>query len=149
MMPKIDLTDFESKLLLKMEKECSDEKPKLYPGSGGKLNIPLKSACGKEEFSLDIYRGKIELTKNTFQNRARKAIVLVRLDIGGAPHRNPDGKEIPCPHIHIYKEGFHHKWAYPVPADFTDLNDAWETLQEFMEYVNITKKPYVQKDFNT
>ncbi|MGE4318642.1 MAG: hypothetical protein AB7E96_07010 [Deferribacterales bacterium] len=148
-MPKIDLSDFEAKLLIKMEKECCDEKPNIFPGCGGKLNILLKSKCGKEEFTLDVYRGKIELTKNTFQNRARKAIVLVRLDIGGAPHRNPDGTEIPCPHIHIYKEGYHHKWAYAVPEKFSDLTDSWETLQDFMDYVNVTKKPYVQKDINT
>ncbi|MFW9280162.1 DUF6978 family protein [Glaesserella parasuis] len=26
---------------------------------------------------------------------------MVRLDIEGPPHRNPDGEEIICPHIHL------------------------------------------------
>lgn len=48
----------------------------------------------RENFLLDIRRGKIDLLKATNQNRARQTIVLVRLDLGGAPHRNPDGEEI-------------------------------------------------------
>ncbi|HEY7442131.1 MAG TPA: hypothetical protein VH701_06920 [Vicinamibacterales bacterium] len=24
----------------------------------------------------------------------------------GAPHRNPDDEEIPCPHLHLYREGY-------------------------------------------
>ena len=40
----------------------------------------------REEFNLDITRGRIELKKNTFQLRAQRAIVLARIDIGGAPH---------------------------------------------------------------
>ena len=41
------------------------------------------------------------LTKGRYQNRARNVVVLLRLDFGGAPPRNPDGSELPCPHLHI------------------------------------------------
>ena len=30
-----------------------------------------------------------------------------------APHPNPHGTEIPCPHIHIYREDYDDKCAYP------------------------------------
>jgi hypothetical protein len=33
-------------------------------------------------------------------------VVLVRLDLGGAPHRNPFDEEIGVPHLHLYREGF-------------------------------------------
>jgi hypothetical protein len=60
---------------------------------------------------------RIDLIKGTYQNRARYVVVLVRLDFGGKPHRNPDGEEIASPHLHIYREGVGDKWAYPVTAD--------------------------------
>ena len=55
---------------------------------------------------LDVTRGQIKLTKATYQNRARQVIVLMRLDLDGSTHRNPDDQEIPCPHLHVYREGF-------------------------------------------
>jgi hypothetical protein len=42
---------------------------------------------------LDVTRAEIKLTKATYQNRARAAIILLRLDLDGPPHRNPDGRE--------------------------------------------------------
>ena len=69
-------------------------------------------------------------------------VILARLDFGGAPHRNPDGEEIASPHLHVYREGFGDKWAFPVPTDtFTDLADLWRTLQNFMHYCNIVELP--------
>ena len=46
----------------------------------------------RERFFLDIWRGTLRLTKLKFQTRGRRVIVLVRLDIDGAPHTNPDGR---------------------------------------------------------
>ena len=84
---------------------------------------------------LDIARGNIKLKKCTFQNRARKTIVLLRLDWDGPNHQNPDGEWIVSPHIHIYREGFGDKWAYPLPPDsFTNVSDPQLLLDEFMCY---------------
>ena len=77
-----------------------------YPCAGGYLTLPLLSSDGRESFHLDIRRGGIDLLKGTYQNRARQVIVLVRLDFGSAPHRNPDGSEVPSPHLHIYGRGY-------------------------------------------
>lgn len=141
----LELTQQEADSLLAMEKTRISEEQYFFSDINGSLRIPLSSKDGREEFSLDIYRGKIELLKNTYQNRARKTFVLARLDIGGAPHRNPDGQEIDCPHLHLYKEGFGDKWAFIVPDKFSNISDAWQSLQDFMDYCNISIKPDIQK----
>ena len=66
---------------------------------------------------FDVTRAQIKLTKATYQNRARQAIILMRLDLDGPPHRNPDETEIPRPHLHIYREGFGDKWAIAEPVE--------------------------------
>jgi len=139
-----ELTQKEADFLFKMEKYCYDDSLHEFPDSGGYLRIPLKSKDTYENFMLDISRGRIELQKYTFQNRAKKTVVLVRLDLGGSPHRNPDGMEIPCLHVHLYREGYDDKWAYPLPEDFSDPANIWNTLEEVLQYCNIIKKPNIQ-----
>jgi hypothetical protein len=74
------------------------------PGSGKQLDV--KSQDGKEAFLIDVNRrGKIKVSKCTYQERYEVADVLLRLDIDGPPHENPDGGLVPCPHLHVYKEG--------------------------------------------
>lgn len=93
-----------------------------------------------------MQRGRIDLLKVTQQNRARVVVVLIRLDLGGSTHRNPDGQEIPCSHLHIYREGFGDKWAIPVPVQqFRNIPDLWQTLEDFMVYCNITRPPNINK----
>ena len=70
--------------------------------------------------------------------------------LGGAPHRNSDGEEIPALHLHMYREGYGDKWAIPVPADrFTSTTDPWETLEEFMRFCNITQPPRIERGLFT
>jgi hypothetical protein len=53
---------------------------------------------------------------------------------------------MPCPHLHLYREGYADKWAFPVPgASFSNLADLWVTLDDFMRYCNVTKTPFFQK----
>lgn len=93
-----------------------------FPDPGKSLRLPLLSKDRSEEFSLDITRGSIQIKKISLQTRLKRGIILARLDLGGAPHRNPDGKEITCPHIHLYREGFDDKWAFPIQSiDFPNL----------------------------
>ena len=67
------LTQHEADALLALEKHYQGEERFFFPDLGGAIRIPLYSADRREEFSLDITRGRIVLEKNTFQNRARKA----------------------------------------------------------------------------
>lgn len=145
-MADIDITQEEAERLIAMDKCAVEQKAWNFPGPGDRIAVPLISLDKRESFVLDVSRFQIKLTKATFQNRARVAIILYRLDIDGAPHRNPDGQEIPCPHLHRYREGYGDKWAVPAPIDrFPDTTDLLSTLEAFMKHCNITEAPSVQK----
>lgn len=146
-MAEIDLTQPEADALIAMEKYRVDDAPVDHPEAGESLSIPLVSPDGRERFVLDITRaGRIDLVKGTYQNRGRQVVVLVRLDFGGQPHRNPDGEEVASPHLHLYREGFADKWAIPLPLDrFANPADRWQVLQDFMRFCRITKPPLLQK----
>jgi len=129
----IHLTQADADALLAMEKHRVDDTAYDYPGLGGAIRIPLQSPDKRESFILDVTRSQVNLAKGTYQNRARSVIVLARLDFGGAPHRSPDDQDIPCPHLHLYREGYGDKWAVSVPpASFSDAADRWALLVEFM-----------------
>ena len=136
-----ELTQAEIDILRKMKKECAEARSFQYPLNGEKLSIPLVSENKREEFMLDINRSSIDIAKISHLNRARRSIVLLRLDLGGRPHRNPDGTEVASPHLHIYKEGFGDKYAIPLPQEFANCSSLIEYLEKFMDYCNIIKKP--------
>ncbi len=145
-MTEIDLTQAEADALISMPKMRINDAVCDYPGFGGTISIPLSSTDRRETFVLDVSRGQIDLLKGKYQNRGRQVVVLIRLDFGGAPHRNPDGKEIACPHLHLYQEGFGDKWSIEVPKDkFPNIADLWQTLQDFMRYCNIVEPPFIKR----
>jgi len=99
----------------------------------------------REQFLLDLWRGTLRLSKIKYQTRGRKVIVLVRLDIDGAPHTNPDGIKINGTHIHLYREGYEDKWAAPVdPEKFRNPSDIQQTLEDFYQYCNVQNTPPFQ-----
>lgn len=145
-MADIDISQAEADALIAMEKLFVDETDWTFPAAGERLARELTSTDKRENFTLDITRGRIKLIKATYQNRARAAIVLMRLDLDGPPHRNPDGQEIPCPHLHIYREGYGDKWALPAPAiRYPDPADLFSTCEGFMQHCNITGPAKMQK----
>jgi len=145
-MTNANLTQAEADTLLAMEKHRADDLGWDYPDLGGQITIPLVSNDRREPFLLDVRRGRIDLVKGTYQNRGRQVVILARLDFGGAPHRNPDGEEVGSPHLHLYREGYGDKWACPVPPDhFSNLDDLWLTLQEFMRFCNIAEPPFIKR----
>ena len=149
-MADIDLTQAEADALIRIEKRRSNNDRHDFPYCGQSLVLPLLSVDKRESFLLDISRGRIDLLRGKYQNRARQVIVLVRLDFGGAPHRNPDEQDIPCPHLHLYKEGYGDKWAVAAPSDrFRNVSDPWVTLEEFMRFCNITEPPYIERGLFT
>jgi hypothetical protein len=144
-MADIHLTQSEADALIAMEKHRMNEDRYSYPLAGSAI-IPLESPDKREQFLLDIHRARIDLLKGKYQNRARQVIVLVRLDFGSAPHRNPDDEEIGSPHLHVYREGYGDKWAVPVPIEhFPRTTDLWGTLEDFMRYCNITQPPHIDR----
>ncbi len=149
-MSEINLTQPEADVLIAMEKHRVNDERHYFPQGGESLVLALQSPDKREAFLLDLSRGRIDLAKVKMQNRARQVVVLVRLDLTGAPHRNPDDQEIPCPHLHLYREGFGAKWAVPLPPGrFRDPSNLWGTLGDFMAYCNITQAPNIERGLFT
>ena len=145
-MADASLTQTEADALLALEKRRSDDTQWDYPSLSGAVTIPLLSMDSREEFLLDIRRSRINFAKGTYQNRGREVVILARLDFSGSPHRNPDGEEIGSPHIHLYREGFWDKWAFPISSDrFANLDDPWQTLEDFMRFCNIVEPPVIRR----
>lgn len=149
-MAEINLTQEEANVLIAMEKHRANEDRSDFPMRGQSLTLPLQSADRREQFLLDLSRARIDLQKVKMQNRGRQVVVLVRLDLGGAPHRNPDGEEISVPHLHLYREGFGDKWAMPLPLDqFRNAADVRMTFEDFLLFCNITQPPHVERGLFT
>lgn len=105
----------------------------------------LTDSNDREKFLLDVWRGTLRLSKLKLQNRVRAAVVLVRLDVDGAPHTNPDGTRLSGTHVHLFKEGYDDKWAYLVDSKtFTLLSDPGKTFHDFCAFCKIESPPSVQ-----
>jgi hypothetical protein len=130
--------------LLATPKEMVDRGIILIP-VGRRQSRDLVSLDGRHEFLLDINRATINIAKITYQTRARKAVVLARLDLDGAPHTNLDGEMVDCPHLHVYREGFDDKWARRLdPRLFSDPVDMVTVLSDFARLCAIQSLPPVQ-----
>jgi len=118
-----------------------------FPSTGSSIALDATDTDGREIFLIDVQRkGRIKLTKCTYQERYHSTEILLRLDIDGPIHDNPDGESIPCPHLHIYKEGFAAKWAYPLPVGkFGDTTDLVRTLIDFLKYCGVEQVPDIQR----
>lgn len=148
-MADIDLSQAEADALFAMEKVRVNDDSHTFPVSGS-ITVPLQSPNKREQFLLDISRGHIDLLRGKYQNRARQVVILARLDFRGAPHQNPDGVEISCPHLHLYREGYADKWAVSLPETaFTRPSDVWGTLEDFMRFCGVTQPPNIQRGLFT
>ena len=149
-MSDTSITQAEADALFAMDKSRVDTEEWDYPYGGGRISVPLVSIDRTERFGLDVSRSRIDLTKGTYQNRGRQVVVLARLDFGSKPHRNPDQAHVGSPHLHLFREGYGDRWAFPVPGKiFSDLSDAWRTLDDFMGYCNIIVPPIIQRGLFT
>ena len=91
-------------------------------------------------FKIDLRQGRIELLMININYRANECVVLCRLDIDDRTHKNPDGKKIVEPHIHLYKEGFGSKFAYPAKNfGFIDFSNSLSSINKFFDFCNIDK----------
>jgi len=144
---EIELTQSEADSLIAMEKLYIENSIFEFPIAGNKINIPLVSKDLREKFILNVNRGRKNFAKITYQNRVRSVIPLIRLDLGNGGHPNPDGSFISGTHIHIYREGFGDKIAFPLDLNiFNNIDDLYETLFDFMRFCNVTKKPEIKRD---
>lgn len=77
-MADLNLTQGEADALIAMEKHRVSDDRYDFPMAGDSLVLPLQSSDKREQFLLDISRGKIDLLRGKYQQRARQVIVLVR-----------------------------------------------------------------------
>ena len=77
------LTQAEADGLIAMPKERARDENYNFPRPGAVLTIPIISANKRDTFLIDANRGKIRLTKCSYQERYQVIIVLLRLDIDG------------------------------------------------------------------
>lgn len=139
------LTQTEADGLIAMRKAFANPRTISLP-PGADETHELVGDDKSERFMLDLWRGTLRLSKLKFQTRGRKVIVLVRLDIDGAPHTNPDGQKFGGTHLHRYREGYEDKWASALdPSDFSTPADMRRTFQDFCRYCNIDGIPLFQE----
>ncbi|MGG1550944.1 DUF6978 family protein [Paenibacillus ferrarius] len=138
------LTDLEARRLLDAVKALDSTKPIAFPSIQSYITLEASSSQANDKFQIDINRKTLNVKKCTYQTRYKKSVNLLRIDIEGPPHPNPDGTEIPCPHIHIYRDGYDDKWAYPLSSEIiTNPKDLIQVLIDFLEYNNINNVPSV------
>ncbi|HEV7282315.1 MAG TPA: hypothetical protein VGN57_19085 [Pirellulaceae bacterium] len=140
------LTDSDVVRLLDLVKRFVDASTIDFPAAGSSLEREVLSEDGHESFLIDVNRkGKVKPTKCTFQERYAMTDILYRLDIDGPPHTNPDGMDVPCPHLHVYRQGFADKWAFPIdPSEFTDTSNLLRTFRQFLTRCNVYDVPDIQ-----
>lgn len=134
------LTQEDANILLEILKEIKDTQDGFILPSGNECKkIEAVSYDQRHSFIVDVNRkGKINSLKFTLQNRYAGNVILLRLDIGGPPHRNPDGKTICGNHIHIYREGYDTRFAEAIPKEFVNPSNMLSTLYDFLVYCKVT-----------
>ncbi len=143
-MADIDLTQ-EADALIKMQKHCVGGREWKFP-TGRAHCHPIDVARQTGELYARCHARATEAHQSDDQNRARQAFVLIRLDIDGPPHRNPNDEEIACPHLHVYREGYADKWAITAPAEiYSYTQNLFLTFEAFMNQCNVTQKPRIQQ----
>ena len=139
------LTQTEADALITMNKTFMNPETISMP-PGADQTHELLGEDKKERFLLDLWRGTIRLSKLKFQTRALTVIVLVRLDINGAPHTNPDGSRLGSTHLHRYQVGYEDKWAYPLDSkEFSASSNIPQTFRDFCRYCKIQNIPPFQE----
>ena len=120
------LTKDEIENLLNMLKKVKyDETYFKIPKKGNKAVLDVLSLDEKIKFIINITPGskRSNNKKITYQERYLKDTVLLRLDIAGPYHTNPDRTTISGNHLHVIREG--------------EIDDKIETLINFLEYCKI------------
>lgn len=102
---------------------------------------PILSQSNDIKFKIDIYRGNREPGRFTINLRFEETNdCLVRLDVEGGFHPNPDGSYSPNSHIHIYHNDYDKKDSYAYPIDlseFPQIENLYNATVSFLDYANI------------
>lgn len=131
--------------LARIAKEITSANVLVIPTTGTQADWEATSITGREHFYLHMRRGRKVVTQQTLQERFESNEILLRLDIDGPTHSNPDGTVVPTPHLHVYRAGFDDKWAFHVPAELdVSGGSPTEVLLQFLGYCGVAPIPPVQ-----
>ena len=101
----------------------------------------LSATNAPEKFLLDYRRGSLGFAKYTFNKRYRQSIILLRYDNAGR-HTNPDGQQFDGPHVHIFRDGYNDKYAFPISHIGVNLGDNMHiVLQRFLDACSVVQIP--------
>ena len=149
------LTQLEADNLLQMPKVFIQPDPIEFSMSDPmNYDRELRSLDRQEGFLLTIERGNRNRLRLKYQTRARRVIVLARLELNGRRHKNPPGCSykpglwISGTHLHLFREGFDDKIAYELQdaPNWTDgsITDGIAALEQFMRFCSIDQWPQIQ-----
>lgn len=139
------ITQAEYVFLMEQEKDFDDLATPIKLGPAPLQWVrQIHSLATKEVFHLDFYRGSFELSKYTVNNRYRQTIIMLRYDNGGR-HTNPDGVLFEGPHVHLYREGYNDKFAFPVSEINVLESDTMENVfNKIMHFCNVKRFPTIE-----
>ena len=139
------ITQSEYNYLIQEDKAFEDVETSIKLGPAPiKWKRIINTINGKETFLFDFYRGSFEITKYTYNKRYRQTIVLLRYDNGGR-HTNPDGQFFDGPHVHLYREGYDDKFAFPIFEIGVSPSDSMEEVfKKIAQYCNIITIPTIE-----
>lgn len=115
------------------------------------MKIEYEAKSSHNTFIIDINRrGRRDYLTLQMRHGIMKNKILIRLDLTGPSHTNPKGdfplagEKIPCPHMHIAKEGYDDRIAYPLEHKYVkmffskeELKDFTLITKKFLKYINI------------
>ncbi len=149
----MQLSQEEADTLRMIEKYLtSPELVKLPPPTGTVLHPVHYHREGRrmDNMKISTYHAQINAQKISCRLLYNGNVMLVRVDTQDAtPHTNPDKKIViqpHQPHIHIYREGYGDKFAYPLPNAFRNAEDISSLFMDFLSYSRIINSNEVKVD---
>ena len=149
----MQLSQEEADTLRMIEKYLTNpELVKLPPPTGTVLHPVHYHREGRrmDNMKISTYHARINAQKISCRLLYNGNVMLVRVDTQDAtPHANPDKKIViqpHQPHIHIYREGYGDKFAYPLPNAFRNAEDISSLFMDFLSYSRIINSNEVKVD---
>ena len=140
------MTQEEADLLLAMDKRFTE--PDTLELGPEKWTRELTAVNMRERFLFDYYRGRIVLAKYRYQMRHGATEVLLRY-CSHTQHTNPPNPHFTGsfdgPHVHLYREGYDDKIAFPVSVvGVTDTSDLIVVMRAILVFCHVVSTPPIQ-----
>jgi hypothetical protein len=140
----MSITQTEFSRLLSLEKTFDAADTLILGPPPASWSRGLTAPSTRDKFILDFRRSGFEITKYSYNKRYRQTIIMVRY-CSTVRHTNPDGVTFDGPHVHLFREGFDDKFAFPVSEMGVDSGDAMDiVLIKLLRYCNVSGIPVIE-----